>query len=300
MSRRESFRRLGERLGVSRARVAARRAMTMARRAVVAAAHRVVAAARRAVAAARSSWATVRPTTRRGAVIGIVAVAGGSALLAGVFLIGAAMAWSPYLTSVIHPDADARAWAAHEPIITAPGACTGCHQLEAARAASARHAGIGCESCHGNLRDHILSSPTPTLDAPGRDVVDDGAVADAVGAGPGGGLDLATDATRPAVPTDAVCVRCHAATSGKPAALLQITPGDHYVLQCLQCHDPHTGISHRPPVVLHPLTGLPPCITCHGPEGFKARSERHPVVAGDEPCLACHGPGRGPEPEPDR
>lgn len=197
----------------------------------------------------------------------VAAVLGGSALLAVAFLAGAVIAWSPYVQSDVHPDTNPRQWAALEPAFAGAGLCATCHVVEATRLASARHEGIGCESCHGPLRTHALASSAT----------------------------LARTAN-PVVPTDAVCVRCHAAASGRPDGLLQITPGEHYVLRCLQCHDPHTGISHRPPVVLHPLDNLPPCITCHGPDGFKARSQRHPVVTDDERCLDCHAPGRGPEP----
>lgn len=197
----------------------------------------------------------------------VAAILGSSALLAVAFLAGAVIAWSPYVQSDVHPDTNPRQWAALEPAFAGAGLCATCHVVEATRLASARHEGIGCESCHGPLRTHALASSAT----------------------------LARTAN-PVVPTDAVCVRCHAAASGRPDGLLQITPGEHYVLRCLQCHDPHTGISHRPPVVLHPLDNLPPCVTCHGPDGFKARSQRHPVVTDDERCLDCHAPGRGPEP----
>ena len=74
-----------------------------------------------------------------------------------------------------------------------------------------------------------------------------------------------------------------------------IVPGTHYVSSCLECHDPHTGIANRPPVVLHPLENLPPCLTCHGPDGFKARNQRHPAgTEDDNRCLECHAAGRGP------
>lgn len=198
------------------------------------------------------------------AAIGIVA---GSAALAAVFLVGAAMAWSPYLDSALHPDDNARAWAGLDRTFADAGVCLRCHETENAKAASARHAGIGCESCHGALLDHANT-----------------------------GAELTSSFQGPTRPTDTVCIRCHAISIGRPASQFQIDPAGHYVALCLQCHDPHTGISRRPPVVLHPLVDLPPCVTCHGPDGFKARSQRHPDVTGDEPCLACHAPGRGPEP----
>jgi hypothetical protein len=226
------------------------------------AARRVI--ANRWVRAAGRLWATVRPTSRREAAIGLALVAGGSAVLAVVFLVAATVLWSPYVESVVEPEADARAWAALEPTYAGSATCARCHPTEAARAQTAGHAAIGCESCHGPMDDHARSEPGFAV-----------AVT----------LDL---------PTDALCATCHAATIGRPTSIRQIVPADHYVAACLECHDPHTAISRRPPVVVHPLDHLPACITCHGPDGFKARNQRHPVVSGDEPCLACHAPGRGP------
>jgi len=213
------------------------------------------------------AWRSVRPTTRRGALLAALSILGGSAVLSVAFLIGAAMAWSPYLETDLHPDANPKMWAGLELTFAGGGQCAECHEAETAKAASARHAGISCESCHGALLEHVEGDAAP----PAATI-------------------------RPVLPTDSVCIRCHSIAIGRPASQLQIDPAGHYAPVCLQCHDPHTGISRRPPVVLHPLVDLPPCVTCHGPEGFKARSQRHPVVDGDEPCLACHGAGRGPEP----
>ena len=252
------IRRLHERLEASRlariGRAAVRVGLALAR------------AARRAPGAAARVWTSVRPRTGRGAAIGLAAIVGGSTLLAVLFLVGATVAWSPYVESVVHPDANARTWAALDPTYTDQNACTECHRPEAARAASAGHAEIGCESCHGALREHALAKPGT----------------------PEASIGLAT-------PTDELCVRCHASAAGRPASIRQIAPSDHYVAVCLQCHDPHTAISRRPPVVEHTLVNLPPCVTCHGPDGFKARNQRHPTVEGDASCLDCHAAGRGPE-----
>jgi len=220
-------------------------------------------------------WPSVRPTTRRGAVLGVVGIVAGAALLAGVFFVGAVIAWSPYLETTLYPDANARAWAALDATYATASMCTDCHAPEAEKATSARHAGIGCQSCHGALLEHALTSSS------------------ASDASPDEGTPEATFALE--VPTDDICVTCHAGTVGRPDTVLQVVPSEHYVSVCLQCHDPHTGISRRPLVVLHTLENLPECVTCHGPEGFKARNQRHPDVADDELCLDCHGPGRGPE-----
>lgn len=197
------------------------------------------------------------------AVAGILA---GAAVLSIVLFVGAAMAWSPYLDFSLHRDVDARSWATLDQSFANRGMCAGCHAPETTRETSAKHAAIGCESCHGPLLAHALASP----DAAGATVT-------------------------VAVPTDVVCVKCHVAAEGRPAGFRSIVPAEHYASVCLQCHDPHTGIARRPPVVLHPLDRLPPCLTCHGPEGFKARNQRHPAgTADDKPCLYCHAAGRGP------
>ena len=217
----------------------------------------------------RRTWDSVRPRTRRGAILSALAILAGAAALSVALFIGAAMAWSPYLDFSLHRDVNARAWAALDvQFASASSTCAGCHANEWTRETSASHAGIGCQSCHGPLAEHVRS-----------------------------GEKAARDTVPVAVPTDEVCIRCHVAAEGRPVTQQQIVPGEHYVAFCLQCHDPHTGVANPPPVVQHPLDNLPPCLTCHGPEGFKARNQRHPLVQADEACLDCHAPGRGPRGE---
>jgi hypothetical protein len=214
----------------------------------------------------RDFWASVRPRTRRGGFLAAFAILAGAVALSAALLVGAAMAWNPYLDFSLHRDVNARQWAALDESFASSGICVNCHAPEAAKAASASHAGIGCQSCHGPLLEHTLANPETAV------------------------------ATVPiAVPTDEVCVRCHVQADGRPAGQAQIVPADHYVSACLDCHDPHTAIAMRPPVVLHPLDKLPPCLTCHGPEGFKQRNQRHPAGTNDDQqCLECHAKGRGP------
>lgn len=214
----------------------------------------------------RRSWDSVRPRTRHGAVLATAGILAGAAALSAALFVGAAMAWNPYVDYSIHRDVDARAWAALDPTFAGAGVCATCHAPESRQARTAAHAGIGCQGCHGPLSEHALASTA-----------------------------AGSNAVAVAVPRDDVCVRCHVAIDGRPAAIRQITPASHYVSTCLACHDPHTGVANRPPVVQHPLENLPPCLTCHGPEGFKARNVRHPVVVDDRACLECHAPGRGPE-----
>lgn len=219
------------------------------------------------VARVHASWASVRPRTRRGAVLGVAAVLGGAAILSAVMFVGAVMAWSPYLDFSLNRDSDARNTAALGETFANTGICSSCHLPEAQKLSQATHKGIGCQSCHGALLAHSLASP--------------GTVAAA--------------AVPVAVPTDAVCVRCHVQAVGRPIAFHQIVPTAHYISACLECHDPHTAIANRPPIVQHPLNNLPPCLTCHGPDGFKQRNQRHPAGSSDDNlCLECHAPGRGP------
>jgi len=214
----------------------------------------------------RELWASVRPRTRRGRILAVVSIVGGSLLLSVALFAGAVMAWSPYLDFSLHRDVDARSWAALDLSFASSSTCARCHEPESARLLSGSHATIGCQSCHGPLQAHV--------DA---------------------GDDANASTVAVAVPTNEVCVRCHVFTEGRPDAQAQIVSIQHYVSECLACHDPHTSIANRPPVVLHPLDNLPPCLTCHGPDGFKARNQRHPVVETDEACLDCHAAGRGPE-----
>jgi cytochrome c554/c'-like protein len=211
----------------------------------------------------RRAWKTVRPRSRWN-VVGFVVVAGG--LSVALF---AAMRLGPVAvdTFTFQPAANAATWRSLVPSYGEVAQCAGCHTTETAKLVDATHVGIGCQSCHGPLGVHALASP---------------------------GTDAAAAVVD--VPTDELCVRCHAAASGRPTSFRQVVPTDHYTAACLACHDPHSGISRRPPVVEHPLDDLPPCVTCHGPAGFKARNQRHPDVGTDDAsCLACHLSGRGPK-----
>jgi hypothetical protein len=211
--------------------------------------------------------ASVRPRTRRGRIVATVAVLGGAGVLAIALFAGAAMAWNPYVDFATHPDSNAKQWASLDMNFADSSVCAKCHLPEASRLASHSHSGIGCQSCHGALLAHVEAG-------------DNASKADVL----------------IKVPSDEVCVRCHAAADGRPASFKTIVPANHYVGQCLQCHDPHTAWAQHPPIVSHPLENLPPCLTCHGPDGFKARNERHPAgLLTDQECLECHAAGRGPQ-----
>ncbi len=215
----------------------------------------------------RRLWASVRPRTRRGRLIATVGILGGAVVLAVAIFAGAAMAWNPYLDFALHRDSNAKQWATLDMSFANSSVCIRCHITEASRLASNAHTGIGCQSCHGALLAHVDAGQNASK------------------------ADVLIK-----VPTDEVCIRCHAAAEGRPAGFKTIVPANHYVGQCLQCHDPHTTLAQHPPVVSHPLANLPPCLTCHGPDGFKARNERHPSgLLTDQECLQCHEAGRGPQ-----
>ncbi len=214
----------------------------------------------------RHFWNSVRPRTRRGGLLAVVAVVAGAAAVSGILFAGAVVAWNPYLDYTVNTDTNARQWATRPLSYASSAVCGSCHGTEQIRLVSTAHEAIGCQSCHGALAEHVEA-----------------------------GRGTTSESVAVRVPTDEVCVRCHSQATGRPAGIRQIVPGQHYVSSCLECHEPHAGTANRPPVVLHPLEDLPPCLTCHGPEGFKARNQRHPDGSvEDGRCLECHAAGRGP------
>jgi hypothetical protein len=160
------------------------------------------------------------------------------------------------------PNADAATWALRPAAFAPRIDCARCHSDIRAIATTGRHVDLSCQGCHGPGLAHDTAARPATV--------------------------------RLAIPESDRCALCHVATAGRPAFVPLIVPARHFTTACLDCHDPHSGIALRPPVVPHPLTNLPPCITCHGPDGFRARSPRHPTErTEDAVCLACHDLGRG-------
>lgn len=211
---------------------------------------------------AAAFWQGVRPRTRHGALRATGLIAGGALAVAlvlfGTLWGGLALA-APYLEVTLHPERNAQALAGLDESYAGAALCATCHQPEVTKLTASKHAGIGCESCHGALLDHATSSPGPEAD-----------------------LLIGT-------PTADLCVKCHEQRDGRPADFPQVVLGVHYTDTCLACHNPHSGVSQKPPAVVHPITDLPPCITCHGEDAFKAREIRHPQVSQDDAaCLACH------------
>jgi hypothetical protein len=153
---------------------------------------------------------------------------------------------------------NAQAWAALEPRFAGAASCAGCHAPEVEAQDASTHVDVSCESCHGPSAVHAASEPM-------------------------------TRATEVEVPTSRSCITCHADASGRPASFPQVDPGRHYRGgDCLRCHDPHSIVAVRPPVVSHPLEKLPECIACHAPDGLKEIPSGHEPST-DPICLSCHG-----------
>jgi hypothetical protein len=87
-------------------------------------------------------------------------------------------------------------------------ACAECHDEPAARLKTGKHARIGCEACHGPQGVHAS------------------------------GPDEANKPPRPNPAT--LCVTCHLANVGRPAAFPQVQPKEHAPEgTCGDCHQPH-------------------------------------------------------------
>lgn len=206
----------------------------------------------------RPRLAIPRITARRAVVtsvkVGIVVVVASVAL--GVAAFVAASSYEQYGAGRNTPNADA--WSHLTPRYAGQQICTSCHAAEAQTQDASIHLNVSCEGCHGAAAEHASS----------------------VAAG---------SATTLVKPTSVVCVTCHATAAGRPASFAQVDPATHYAGgQCLRCHDPHSIVAFRPPVVSHPLTDLPECTTCHAPDGLKKIPAGHELV-GDTICLSCHG-----------
>lgn len=86
--------------------------------------------------------------------------------------------------------------------------CEACHSEQAEVKSKGRHAGVGCEGCHGPLARHA-EDPTSVV---------------------------------PQLPDTAVlCARCHEANSAKPKSFPQVVTVEHSAgLACNTCHKPHS------------------------------------------------------------
>lgn len=86
------------------------------------------------------------------------------------------------------------------------GRCTECHEDVVTAAAPAKHTVISCETCHGALLKHADDPAVETAKLDGQQL----------------------------------CLRCHAANTGKPSHQPTIVAKDHSdEPTCLGCHKPH-------------------------------------------------------------
>lgn len=95
---------------------------------------------------------------------------------------------------------------ARQPVHAGQAACADCHSDVVTARAGSRHRGIGCESCHGPLGQHAAGEVAKPPRPEGREL----------------------------------CVRCHAAGTGKPARYPRVPVKDHAGdAPCVSCHTPH-------------------------------------------------------------
>ena len=195
-------------------------------------------------------------TLKVGVVVAVVAI------VLGVGAFATATIYADYGAEKNGPNA--RAWAAQTPKFAGAAACSACHGQQAGAQDASIHVDVSCEDCHGPAADHAAS-----LAAAGSVIL--------------------------AKPPSSICARCHTATTGRPASFPQVDLATHYVGgPCLRCHDPHSVVAQRPPIVTHPLVDLPECTTCHSPSGLKKIPSGHQLV-GDKVCLSCHGTNANPD-----
>ena len=88
-------------------------------------------------------------------------------------------------------------------------ACLDCHEDIGAAKAGGKHAGVGCEACHGALAAHVADPASVVPQKP--------------------------DAS-------AVCLVCHVQNLAKPKGFPQVDPKEHYGDECGGCHKPHVPL----------------------------------------------------------
>lgn len=100
--------------------------------------------------------------------------------------------------------------AAHGMKFAGRAACLDCHDEIGATKAKGKHAGVGCEACHGALSAHVADPQAVTPVKP----------------------DPKT-----------LCVVCHAKNTAKPKGFPQVDPKEHAGdASCADCHDPHSPL----------------------------------------------------------
>jgi len=186
---------------------------------------------------------------RVGGFLVLVSIAlGGAAAVAGGF-------YAEY--GAVKNDPNADAWAGLTERMAGSERCASCHAPEAVAQDASAHVDVSCEGCHGSSAPHAAD-------------------------------EMAAREIEVDTPTSLICATCHAQTAGRPAPISQVDPATHYSGdRCMRCHDPHSIVAVRPPVISHPLDNLPECTTCHAPDGLRKIPTGHEIVR-DEICLSCH------------
>jgi len=89
-------------------------------------------------------------------------------------------------------------------------ACLDCHEDMATLKKSGKHAGLGCEACHGPLEAHVADASTVVPEKPSAKTL---------------------------------CLVCHRENLAKPRNFPQIDPKEHADDDnCIKCHDPHSPL----------------------------------------------------------
>jgi DmsE family decaheme c-type cytochrome len=135
------------------------------------------------------------------------------------------------------------------------GLCTSCHDQSASQ--HGKH-GVGCESCHGAGKAHILGSGDKTK--------------------------IFNPANGTAAEVDARCLKCHAGQH----ADYDRSPHAKANLSCVSCHSIHGGSDPE-----HSLNAPQPalCFQCHSAvQPQFSMPSHHKVNEGAVKCTGCHNP----------
>jgi predicted CXXCH cytochrome family protein len=187
-----------------------------------------------------------------------------------------------------------------------PGADPRALLADAARTLRARlvpahliEVGVGCESCHGGSREHVLRTEVrPSFE-------------------PRSPFLAARPTPSPATDADWInraCARCHQVLFSRypytwEGGYRRRDPGGSHVnsgeardfllggcarqMSCVSCHDPHGSDSAARMARLATPAGNPTCLGCHAqyrePAALRAHAHHDPAGAGGA-CVACHMP----------
>jgi hypothetical protein len=138
-------------------------------------------------------------------------LAGVFVLLGLVFLVARAVFTPVGFGTYGHYRAGALVETRQRPIMFAGrAACLDCHEAIDTVKKAAKHAGLGCEACHGPQQAHVADASAVVPEKP--------------------------DAKK-------LCLVCHRENLAKPRNFPQIDPKEHADDDnCIKCHDPHAPL----------------------------------------------------------